>query len=355
MAVMALALGAALTNAVAVELELPSKGAVVGVEKEIIASSQDTLLDIAKAHNLGYEALKLANPGVDPWLPGAGKRVRLPTRFVLPAAPRRGVVLNLAEMRIYYYPKVRKGEPATVHTYPVSIGRYDWETPLGRTRIVSKVRDPAWYPPKSIRAEHAAAGSPLPAVVPPGPDNPLGNRALQLGRRGYLIHGTNKPYGIGMRVSHGCIRMYPEDIVALFDAVPVGTRVQIVNQPIKVGWNEAGHLYVEAHPREGESEARAREGVRIDVLRAEVLALAGKVEEGTVKQVDWNAVKRVATDRSGVPVAVLKPAAPVSLAGLSLRLDTVLPARPDAPDPSAADGAKPPSRDAGRLQLRLTY
>jgi len=227
--------------------DLPPDGNdVVGALITITARAEDTLLDIARRHGLGYEDIVRANPDVDTWLPGEGTAVTLPTRYVLPHGPREGVVLNLAEYRLYYYPPAKDGEPAVVMTYPISIGRMDWETPLGRTSIISKVRNPAWYPPESIRAEHAADGDPLPRIVPAGPDNPLGEYAMRLGLPGYLIHGTNRPSGVGMRVTHGCIRMFPEDIDYLFGNVSLNTGVRIINEPVKIGWN-GDELVVEVH------------------------------------------------------------------------------------------------------------
>jgi len=166
---------------------------------------------------------------------------------VLPPGPRTGLVLNLAEYRMYYFPEPEEGQPAKVHTYPMSIGRMDWETPLGLTKIVAMARNPAWYPPQSVRDEHAADGDPLPRVVPPGPNNPLGTRALRLGLPGYLIHGTNRPAGVGMRVSHGCIRMFPEDIEFLFEKIRVNTSVRIIDAPVKLGWDREA-LVAEVHP-----------------------------------------------------------------------------------------------------------
>ncbi len=226
---------------------LPPPGQdVIGAVTTIRARHDDTLLDIARRHGLGYEDIVRANPDVDTWLPGEGTEVVLPTRFVLPPGPRRGVILNLAEYRLYYFPTPKDGEPALVMTYPISIGRMDWATPLGRTTIVSKVRNPSWYPPESIRAEHEADGNPLPRIVPPGPKNPLGAHAMRLGLPGYLIHGTNRPAGVGMRVTHGCIRMFPEDIRFLFEEVSVNTPVRIINEPVKIGW-DGDRLVMEVH------------------------------------------------------------------------------------------------------------
>ncbi|MBT8084429.1 MAG: L,D-transpeptidase family protein [Woeseia sp.] len=188
----------------------------------------------------------IANPDVDVWLPGAGTKVLLPTRYVLPSGPRQGVVLNLAEYRMYYYPPASGAARPVVMTFPISIGRMDWETPLGITRVVAKARNPAWYPPASVRAEHEADGRPLPSIVPPGPDNPLGNFAMRLGLPGYLIHGTNRPAGVGMRVTHGCIRMFPEDIEYLFEQLSLDTPVRIINEPLKVGW-DGEELVLEVH------------------------------------------------------------------------------------------------------------
>ncbi len=228
--------------------ELPEDGSdVVGEIGTVIATHEDTLVDIARRHGVGYQDIVRANPGVDVWVPGEGTEVTLPTRYVLPAGPREGILLNLAEYRLYYYPPAAEGERAVVMTYPISIGRRDWETPIGTTRIVAKALDPSWYPPESIREEHAADGRPLPRVVPPGPDNPLGRHAMRLALPGYLIHGTNRPAGVGMRVTHGCLRMFPEDIEYLFAQVPVNTRVRIVNEPVKVGWS-GDALVMEVHP-----------------------------------------------------------------------------------------------------------
>lgn len=228
--------------------ELPPEGYdVIGSVSTVTARYEDTLVDIARRHGLGYYDVVRANPGVNVWVPGEGTEIVLPNRFVLPPGPRKGLVLNLAEYRMYYYPEAGEGEPAYVYTYPMSIGRMDWETPLGRTSIVAMAKNPTWYPPQSVRDEHAADGDPLPRIVPPGPDNPLGTRALRLGLPGYLIHGTNRPAGVGMRVSHGCVRMFPEDIEFLFDRISVKTPVRIINEPVKIGW-DGEMLVAEVHP-----------------------------------------------------------------------------------------------------------
>lgn len=229
------------------EYFLPPEGTnVIGKARLIESREDETLLDIAREYSVGYNEIVKANPDVDRWYPGKKTPVVIPTRYVLPDTPREGLVLNLPEMRIYYYPKSKAGEIPKVVTYPVGIGRQNWETPRGKTYISEKKRNPTWTPPASIRAEHAAKGEILPAVVPAGPDNPLGTRALRLGLPSYLIHGTNKPYGVGMRVSHGCIRMRREDVEALFDMVPQKETVRIINQPLKIG-RLNGQLFMEFH------------------------------------------------------------------------------------------------------------
>ncbi len=222
---------------------------VVGEDQTVITVYEDTLYDLAAAYSLGSEELIRVNPKVDPWLPGGGKQLLVPGRHILPPGPREGVVVNLPEHRLYYFPKHKRGAPIVVMTYPVSIGKMDWRTPLGVTHVIQKQKDPIWYPPESVRKEHEAAGDPIPAVVPPGPDNPLGAYAMRLaaGKGTYLIHGTNNPVAVGLAVTHGCIRMYPDDVAQLFPLIPVGTPVRLINEPVKVAWID-GELLLEAHP-----------------------------------------------------------------------------------------------------------
>ena len=220
---------------------------IVGELQIIKANYEDTFVDIARTYNLGFDELVLANPGVDPWLPGAGTEIVLPTRFILPDAPHYGIVINVAAKRLFYYPEPDENGAQAVVTYPIGIGKMGTATPTGETTVTAKGRDPVWYVPASIRREYAAAGNPLPAQVPPGPENPLGKFVLILGMPSYLIHGTNKPAGVGMRVSHGCVRLFPENIEHLFATAGVGTAVKIVDQPFSFAW-EDGQLYFEAHP-----------------------------------------------------------------------------------------------------------
>ena len=301
--------------------ELPPEGFdVIGAVATVTARYDDTLVDIARHHGLGYQDIVRANPDVGVWLPGEGTEVVLPMRFVLPPGPREGLVLNLAEYRMYYFPKPRNGEPAYVYTYPMSIGRMDWETPLGETRIVAMAKNPAWYPPQSVRDEHAADGDPLPRVVPAGPENPLGTRALRLGLPGYLIHGTNRPAGVGMRVSHGCIRMFPEDIEFLFQHITVNTVVRIINAPVKIGW-DGEDLVAEVHPvLESPQLLAAASLQRIEKLDADIelpdVAAESKnpltqvteqfisVTAERAGQLDWGLVELLVERSDGIPETV---------------------------------------------------
>jgi L,D-transpeptidase ErfK/SrfK len=287
----------------------PADVDVVGFMQQVPASSKETLLDIARRYDIGQNEILLANPAVDRWLPEDGSRVILPTRYILPNAERTGLILNLPEMRLYYYPKAKTGETPVVITHPISVGRMDWKTPLGVTKIVSKQVDPEWRPPQSIKDEHAKDGDPLPDVVRAGPDNPLGRYAMRLGIPGYLIHSTNKPYGVGMRVTHGCIRMYPEDIAKVFDDIPVGTPVRIVNQPIKLGWL-ADSLFIELHPPLEEDEEQYRDYMQ-SVLNSIADFLAADADTpgiNTSRRINLSgrALRQAVEERSGFPVIITR-------------------------------------------------
>jgi L,D-transpeptidase ErfK/SrfK len=248
---LALALSFALISparATVYELSSPDDP-VVGADQTITTVYEDTLYDLARKYSLGSEEVIRVNPGVDPWLPGAGKQVIIPGRHVLPPGPHEGIVVNLPEHRLYYFPKPIRGKHPIVISYPVSIGKMDWHTPIGLTHVIQKEKNPVWFPPESVRKEHAAAGDPIPTRVPSGPDNPLGLFAMRLaaGNGTYMIHGTNNPIAVGLAVTHGCIRMYPEDVEQLFPLIPVGTPVRLINEPVKVAWID-GELLLEAHP-----------------------------------------------------------------------------------------------------------
>ena len=268
---------------------------VVGQVQVVSAHYEDTFVDFARAYGLGYDDLVAANPDVDPWLPGEGTMIILPTQFILPLAPRRGIVLNIAAKRLFYYPAVADGEPRVVETFPIGIGRAGWSTPTGVTSVISRARDPVWFVPQSVRDEHLAAGDPLPRRVPPGPDNPLGHYVLGLGFPGYLIHGTNKPAGVGMRISHGCIRLFPEDIEYIFGQIEIGTEVRIVNQPYLFGWRD-NRLYLEAHAPLDEDK---REW--LDLLLP--MAHSSMVESGGMDpNIDELRLQKIAGDQRGYPI-----------------------------------------------------
>lgn len=292
---LAVALAVAAPGARAETFLLDPASDVIGALGAVRTAYEDTLTDIARRTGLGYEDMLRANPGVDPWLPGSDTDVVLPTQYVLPPGARQGVIVNIAEYRLYHFTTV--GGRQAVATFPISIGRMDWATPVGRHRVTSKQKNPTWYPPESIRAEHAADGDFLPKAIPPGPQNPLGDYAMRLSASGYLIHGTNKPVGIGMQVTHGCIRMYPEDIEWLFPQVAVGATVQIVNEPVKFGWvGEA--LYLEVHPRL-EGDAVGEEQGMTAVMQNFVRATAERPA-----QVDWAVIEEAFRAKLGIPIRV---------------------------------------------------
>ncbi len=266
------------------------ESSVIGDLRHVAATTQDTLLDMARRYSIGHDEMVHANPGVDRWIPGNGTAVLVPEQYVLPSAPRQGIVVNLPEMRLYYYP----GD-GTVTTYPVSVGRMDWNTPLGELSIISKIESPSWRPPQSIIQEAAEQGRELPKIVPPGPDNPLGDHALRLSMPSYLIHGTNRPAGVGMRVTHGCVRMYPENIASLFDRVSRGTSVHFINQPIKVGRDLDGEIFVEVHAPLEEEGLQPRD-LLDHALQALETELAIPAED-----VDRAELWRIVSEASGVP------------------------------------------------------
>jgi L,D-transpeptidase ErfK/SrfK len=275
---------------------------LVGSARTVLARAEQTLIEIAREQGIGQEEILNANPGVNRWQPNPGSEVTLPGERLLPEGARTGIVINLPEYRLYYFPEpARKNAPREVLTMPISVGRMDWKTPLGTTRVKAKQKNPAWIPPASIRAEHAADGEILPRVVPPGPDNPLGAYALRLGIEGYLIHGTDKELGVGMRVTHGCMRLLPEHVETLFRLTSVGTPVRIMNQPFKLGWGPDG-LYLEAHPPLEEDDRP------LEVLVAQTLAqVRSRLAARPDLVLDEATVSRVIIEKTGLPVAVTLP------------------------------------------------
>ena len=285
----------------ALELPLPASGDdVVGEVQMIEARYEDTFADLGKAHDLGYLEMVAANPGVDAWLPGVGAEIVLPTRYILPPGQREGVVINLPEYRLYYYPK----DKPVVYTYPLGIGREGWDSPISETSIAVKTANPGWTPPQSILREHEEAGEPLATYVPPGPDNPLGPYKLTLGLPGYLIHGSNKKFGIGMRVSHGCFRMLNHNVLELADLVPVGAKVRIINEPYKVGMSQ-GKLYLEAHAPlsdDGETSIVDRHAAVVEVLRKRE-----DIQDSYL--LNWEQVRQIVAAEAGMPASIADQAA----------------------------------------------
>lgn len=287
------------TQTWATTYDLPDENNVLIGKVQVVHSKyEDTLLDIARRHDIGFEEIVAVNPGVNVWLPGEGTRIVIPTQYILPPVPRKGIVINIPEMRLYYYPDTKDNSRAQVITYPISIGRMKWSTPLAVTTITKKTIDPVWIPPESIREEYEQAGNPLPAAISPGPYNPLGKYALALGIPGYLIHGTNRAYGIGLQSTHGCIRLYPEDIEVLFNSVRVGTQVRIINQPYKSGWSN-GMLYLEAHPRFDTDKDNAE-----DSFTPAIREIVAAVPETLSQEVDWETVRASLLRSNGIPIPV---------------------------------------------------
>ncbi len=276
---------------------------VVGQLQVTVVGANDTLPDIARRFDVGYQEILRANPGVDPWLPGVGREVVVPTRFVLPLVRRQGIVVNIAALRIFYFPPAKKGEKQVVYTYPIGIGKVGWSTPEGRTKVIAKVKDPTWTPPASVRQEHKEEfGEILPRVVPAGPDNPLGAFKLTLAWPGYLIHGTNKPYGVGLRSSHGCIRLYPEDIDQLFGMVDRGTPVTVVNQPFVFGWHD-NQVYLQAYDVL-EDDKRDWSKVRPKALSKTFdQHIQQKLVDGK-QSIDWQRVGQIAKTPRGLVLSV---------------------------------------------------
>lgn len=267
--------------------------ALYGRTRQIKVEKGDTLLDIAREFGLGFNQIVAANPDVDPWGPATDSVVNVPLALLLPQERiGSGIVVNLAEMRLYYF--YGSGGHSHFLTAPIGIGDEGFLTQLGTYAVASKTPNPTWVVPASIRRMEPE----LPASVPPGADNPLGDYALRLSRMAYAIHGTNKPLGIGRRVSHGCIRMYPEDIAALYPVVPVGTRVLVTYEPVKFGWS-GGMFWVQAF-----DDFEGRAGNPHAMIMEELLfheTVMGPLD------IDHSTLTRVLKDTSGVPMVVARP------------------------------------------------
>ncbi len=320
---------------------------IVGSVQTTKSSKEDTLTDIARRFNVGYEEIVRANPKVDPWLPGADTQVILPTQYVLPNAPREGVVINIAAMRLFYFPPHKAGEPQVVITHPIGIGKVGWSTPEGVTKIVRRQKDPIWTVPVSVIKEHRENGEELDKVIGPGPDNPLGRHAFYLQWPSYLIHGTNKPAGVGLRSSHGCIRLYPEDIAQLFDMVPVGTKVRVVNQPFVFGWQD-GQLFMQPFDVL-EDDTRDWKKAPKKLLNQSLAATLQKQLKAHDEQINWDLVSSVSHTPRGVPV-------PVSVADANV--EQILAAAPvvlnQVPDGSTWDGKTDLPMDEGTFRQMVS-
>ncbi len=276
--------------------ELPTDSSrVIGRNENHVVQDGETMANIAKLYDVGMLALMAANKGVDPFLPPSGRVLTVPAQLILPDVPRVGIVINLAELRLYYFPSGAD----VVHVFPVGIGRIGRDTPVMTTNVSQKLPNPDWTPTASIRADYRAKGIDLPAVVPAGPDNPLGLFALRLayGRGEYLIHGTNKDFGIGMRVSAGCIRMEPNDIEWLFNNVQHGEKVRVINQPVKVTLEPDKSVFIEAH------EPLTRSNGKQDDLELPE-ELHWWLNEFGITDVK---AKAVITAQNGVPVEITAP------------------------------------------------
>lgn len=277
---------------------------VLGVTQVTRVQGEETLLDIGRRFHLGYDEMVWANRGVDVWLPGDGHEVVLPVAQILPDAPRSGLVANVAARRLFQFMSPDASGKRRVVSYPIGVGREEYPTPLGSTQITGKRAYPDWRVPESVRRAHALRGDPLPAVVPGGPDNPIGTHVLDLGWPTYIIHSTNKPAGTGLRVTHGCLQLYPEDITRLYTEADVGSAVTIVDQPILAGW-QGDQLFLEVHrPLEEHAvTASASEAVAAVALRK---ALASRGRDDAA--VDWARVRTYVQAQAGYPLPVLRDA-----------------------------------------------
>lgn len=277
------------TNVFALTFNLPSDGdAVVGKTQWTQTRPGDNFSKLGRRYDVGYFELVEANPGIDPDHPKPGTIIVVPTKFIIPNVPRTGIVLNTAELRVYYFPQGTH----SVITFPVGIGREGWDTPVGMTTIVRKAVNPTWTPTENIRKWHLETlGNTLPAKVLPGPDNPLGGYAMYLGIPTILMHGTNDPSGIGRRSSSGCIRIWPEDVEDLFSRVKVGTPVRVIDTPYKAGWLN-GKVYLEAH---------------VPLQEKSVAPMRYDIESVTAKRaadINWHTADRIVEQQNGIAQVV---------------------------------------------------
>lgn len=271
--------------------------AYVGAFYHYKATHEDTLLDIARKYDLGYVEMVSANPHLDPWIPGEGESVLIPSLHILPDVPQEGIVINIGDMRLYKFDNAGRFQKS----YPIGVGKEGLKTPLGKTYITKKTEGPWWYPTKRMRSEDPS----LAAVVKQGKDNPLGSHILYLGWPTYAIHGTNKPWGIGRRVSSGCVRMYPEDIIKLYEGTDVKTSVRVVDQRYKAAWISGG-LYLEVHPSKAQAaQLEYEENSLYDFPQGIVEYITEKAGEHSDK-IDWVVVRDIILHHTGYPVRIDK-------------------------------------------------
>ncbi len=268
---------------------------IIGKTGVYIAKHEDTLLDIARLNGLGFVEIVAANNGVNPWIPGHGQKIRIPGAHIIPEGPRKGLLINLADQRLYWFRE--KGE---VKSYPIGTGKEAWETPIGSTKIIRKQKNPIWFVPESVRKEDPN----LPKLIPPGPKNPLGSHAIYLGWPSYLIHGTNIPWGVGRRVSHGCIRMYPEDIAEIFDEIKLGTSVTVTYQEAKLTkWGS--QVFLEIHPNLKQNLELEELGTFTSAKVPELPYRIKEISGQNLRNVDWRLIKKTELERTGIPVPIL--------------------------------------------------
>lgn len=260
---------------------------VIGSVTSYTLKPGESLIEVARKFDLGYNEIAAANPGLDPFVPGKGNTAAIPTSWILPdVGTREGIVINLSELRLYYFYKT--GPAKFVRTFPIGIGSEGNDTPTGQFAVIEKIVRPSWHVPESIKKEKPF----LPDVVPPGPKNPLGSHAMRLSVPTILIHGTDKPWAVGRRATHGCIRLYPEDIPILFSSVPKGLKVTIVRQPVKAGLKE-DKVYLEVHGEDARNDS--------DLLSEAVSLLAKKRLLG---RVDTKKIYRAIQEKKGMPVDI---------------------------------------------------
>lgn len=282
--------------------DLPSDGStVIGRTQLVVASAENTLLDLARHFDLGYEEMLLANPGVSVWLPAASVPLVVPGQLILPQAPWVGIVVNIPQHRLYYFPAAVRGQPRQVLTYPLGVAREGWSTPRGLTQVIAKYRDPAWLVPLRTRNERALDNeAEMPEYFPPGPDNPMGMHAIATGFKGIFIHGTNRPWGVGMRSSHGCLHLYPEDASELFALVQAGTPVRIVDQPFLVG-NDHGRWVMASYPLVPEYHSAQSPFTRAFETVGVVISAQGAPLHS---EIAWDRVQRAVDEAQAVPLAI---------------------------------------------------